>query len=80
MVEAKSLTRAHEDQQIRLGIGQLLDYCRTLRTMAQRQFHEVVPVLLLEQQPSDARWDELTPSLGIVMTFAPDFPRIPDLS
>lgn len=79
VLEAKSLTGAREDQQIRLGIGQLLDYCYALRTMASQEFHEVVPVLLLEREPSDAHWKGLSESLGITLTYGPKFPGIRDL-
>lgn len=73
VVEAKSLTGVREDQQIRLGIGQLLDYCYALRTM-EHEFREIVPVLVLEREPADGRWAPLSKSLNIVLTHGPDFP------
>jgi hypothetical protein len=75
VVEAKSLTGAREDQQIRLGIGQLLDYWYALREM-DLEYRELVPVLVLERAPKDARWHRLTTSLGLALTYAPDFPGL----
>jgi hypothetical protein len=76
VVEAKSLTGAREDQQIRLGIGQLLDYCRSVEGLDGDGAQKVVPVLVLERAPTDGRWADLTRSLGIILTYGPDFPGL----
>ncbi|WP_244942124.1 hypothetical protein [Streptomyces coelicoflavus] len=71
IAEVKSLTGAREDQQIRLGIGQVLDYAHQLRTAHPgRRLH---PVLVLEKRPVDPRWSSLAHSAGIRLTWAPGF-------
>jgi hypothetical protein len=52
VVEVKSCTKANEVQQLRMGIGQVLDYDDSLRARGR----EVQPVLYLEREPSDGRW------------------------
>ena len=54
VVEVKSCTKANEVRQLRLGIGQVLDYEDTLRVRK-----EVQAVLYLERAPSDLRWVDL---------------------
>ncbi|MFG2452658.1 hypothetical protein ACGFSG_25055 [Streptomyces sp. NPDC048512] len=71
VAEVKSLTGAREDQQIRLGIGQVLDYTHQLRSAHRgRRIH---PVLVLEKRPSDGRWVALARGVGIRLTWAPGF-------
>lgn len=71
IAEVKSLTGASEDQQIRLGIGQVLDYAHQLQLA--RTCGRVRPVLVLEKQPTDPRWTSLAETSGILLTWAPDF-------
>ncbi|MEV0927830.1 hypothetical protein AB0I99_22335 [Streptomyces spongiicola] len=71
IAEVKSLTGAREDQQIRLGVGQVLDYAHQLRTAYPRTVTH--PVLVLERRPSAARWTTLADSIGLRLTWAPDF-------
>lgn len=71
IAEIKSLTGTNEDQQIRLGIGQVLDYTHRLRTAHPNR--PVRPVLILEKRPADARWASLTQSIGIRLSWAPEF-------
>jgi len=52
VVEVKSCTKANEVRQLRMGIGQVLDYEDVLRARGKA----VQPVLYLERAPSDARW------------------------
>ncbi|MFE2456441.1 hypothetical protein [Streptomyces sp. NPDC059402] len=74
IAEVKSLTGTREDQQIRLGIGQVLDYAHQLRTSHPgRRIH---PVLVLEKRPAAPRWFPLSRSAGIRLTWAPDFPDV----
>jgi hypothetical protein len=56
VVEVKSCTKENEVRQLRLGIGQVLDYEDTLRARGRA----VQLVLYLERAPSDARWVQLT--------------------
>ena len=76
IAEVKSLTGANEEQQIRLGIGQVLDYCHTLRAMQFEAVSGVTPVLVLEREPKDPRWLGLANSLSMILTYPPDFPQI----
>ena len=61
VVEVKSCTQDNQTQQLRLGIGQVLDYEDTLVARG----HTVQPVLYLEKQPADLRWSGLTRRHGI---------------
>ncbi|MGW0547747.1 hypothetical protein [Streptomyces altiplanensis] len=74
VAEVKSLTGAREDQQIRLGVGQILDYAHQLRSACPSTV--IHPVLVLEKRPSAARWTALTDSVGLRLTWAPDFSGI----
>ncbi|MGW6789189.1 hypothetical protein [Streptomyces chartreusis] len=71
IAEVKSLTGASEDQQLRLGIGQVLDYAHQLRLA--RTCGRMRPVLVLEKEPTDPRWTSLAEASGILLTWAPDF-------
>ncbi|WP_327421105.1 hypothetical protein OG763_09630 [Streptomyces sp. NBC_01230] len=71
IAEVKSLTGASEDQQIRLGIGQVLDYAHQLRLGPSGR--SVRPVLVLERKPADTRWSSLSEAVGIQLTWAPEF-------
>ncbi len=74
VAEVKSLTGAREDQQIRLGVGQILDYAQQLRNACPSTV--IHPVLVLEKRPSAARWTALAEGVGLRLTWAPDFTGI----
>ncbi|MDH4119461.1 MAG: hypothetical protein OEW30_18920 [Acidimicrobiia bacterium] len=61
--EVKSLTHANETGQMRLGIGQVLDYAHTIRAAG----HEVQAVLAVESAPTSEKWDDLCTTLGILL-------------
>lgn len=63
VVEVKSLTRANEIRQLRMGIGQALDYTDTLS----RRHGTVTTVLYLPRMPTDPRWVELAKSHGVLV-------------
>ncbi|ORM30112.1 hypothetical protein BFL43_18790 [Williamsia sp. 1135] len=71
IAEVKSLGAgvAAETQQIRLGLGQLLDYSYQLDKAVQ-------PVLVLERPPSDSRWQHVCESVGVILTYPPLFSGI----
>lgn len=71
IAEVKSLGDANQDQQIRLGLGQVLDYVHQLQR--QQTVGMLRPVLVLERRPSDDRWPPLFASRDIVLTWAPTF-------
>lgn len=72
--EVKSLTRANESQQIRLGLGQVLDYALVL---AAAESTPVVPVLVLEKAPRESRWAELCRQHGVLLVWPETFALLP---
>lgn len=70
--EVKSLRGTAEDQQIRLGIGQLLDYSHQFEARGQL----VVPVLILQCQPTSDRWAALAAAHRLLLTYGPAFPNV----
>ncbi|MFJ3639491.1 hypothetical protein ACIPRD_07050 [Streptomyces sp. NPDC090108] len=74
VAEVKSLTGAREDQQMRLGIGQILDYAHQLRSTCPSA--AIRPVLVLEKCPSAVHWTALADSVGLRLTWAPEFAGI----
>ena len=74
VAEVKSLTGRRQDQQIRLGIGQVLDYAQALRERSPDGVTEIRPMLVLERRPDEhVRWCSVASSADIVLTWAPDF-------
>jgi hypothetical protein len=63
--EIKSLTKANETAQLRMGIGQLLDYIDQLQHRAKT----VVGVLWVERAPADERWIALCQRAGICLAW-----------
>jgi hypothetical protein len=55
VAEIKSLTGANETKQLRLGLGQVLDYQDRLLN----QHSRVRAVLAVERRPADSRWVQL---------------------
>jgi hypothetical protein len=63
IVEVKSISAANEAKQVRLGIGQLLDYAQSASVRFQVS---VTMVLALSRAPTDVeRWESLCRSVGI---------------
>ncbi len=56
VIEAKSITSGNEVRQLRLGLGQVLDYAHLVSTA---QHERVRAVLAIERRPSDTRWRDL---------------------
>lgn len=61
VVEVKSLTNTNQARQLRLGLGQVLDYANTLR----ESFRNVRPALAVEREPSDLRWRAICREVGV---------------
>jgi hypothetical protein len=59
--EIKSLTTTNEASQLRMGVGQLLDYVDHLQHRAQT----IAGVLWVEHEPNDVRWPALCHRVGI---------------
>ncbi|MGP3756158.1 hypothetical protein [Streptomyces sp. IBSNAI001] len=74
IAEVKSLTGASQDQQIRLGIGQVLDYAQQLQRPGSG--HSIRLVLVLEKRPTDGRWASLAQAVGIRLAWGPRFEGI----
>jgi hypothetical protein len=72
VAEVKSLTRQNEEQQLRLGLGQVLRYRALLRLKA----HAVCAVLAVEQEPTDPEWHALCEELGVVLVTPSSFGRL----
>ncbi|MEK8227320.1 hypothetical protein NKG05_16350 [Oerskovia sp. M15] len=78
VAEVKSLTGADQSQQIRLGIGQVLDYAVSLRACLPHGIGTIVPVLVLEKEPIDPdRWKAVAAVAGITLTWPPLFAELP---
>lgn len=69
IAEIKSLTGADQTDQIRLGIGQVLQYCYLMRQIAKSQQKWVRPVLVLDIRPNDDRWSSIAESADILLTW-----------
>jgi hypothetical protein len=73
VAEVKSLTDANEEQQLRLGLGQLLRY---RQCYAQLKSLPVDGVLIGEREPTDSTWGSLCEALGIVLVWPDSFLRM----
>lgn len=72
LAEVKSLRNTDQYQQIRLGVGQILDYASQVR--AGDPLRHVQAALVLEQEPSDLqRWKTLAKDSNLVLSWAPNF-------
>ena len=61
VAEVKSLTPANEEQQLRLSLGQVLRYRQILR----RTHRRVDAVLMLESDPTDRSWINLSEKVAV---------------
>ena len=80
--EVKSLTDENETGQIRLAIGQVLDYVHTLDSLRKagslpphwRGVHAVRGVVAVERRPTeDVRWTSLCEEHGIILTWPEEY-------
>jgi hypothetical protein len=74
VAEIKSLTKENEQHQLRLGLGQILQYCHLLRQRAEH----VIPVLVPEREPRDPEWGHLCKALSVRLVFPPDYEALID--
>lgn len=72
--EVKSLTVANEERQIRLGLGQVLDYQELMTT----QRPGVRAVLAIERKPRDDRWMRLCERHGVILVWPGTFDVLVD--
>jgi hypothetical protein len=61
VVEVKSLTEANEEQQLRLGLGQILRYQHLLASGGR----EIQAILYVERKPADDAWQGLCSAHGV---------------
>jgi hypothetical protein len=76
VAEVKSITDDNEEEQLRLGLGQVLRYRHRLRRLGHGQ---VIAVLVPERTPRDPSWEELCSELGVVLLNGSDLERAPTL-
>ena len=72
IAEVKSLARTSESQQLRLGLGQVLDYRQAIATPETR----IRAALVIEQEPSDLRWVEVCAAVGVVLAWPERFAAV----
>lgn len=65
VVEVKSLTDSNEASQLRLGLGQIIDYADVI----QRSGRKVRPVLAVERAPTQQRWMKICIDHGVVLVW-----------
>lgn len=73
VVEVKTLSDRNEAQQLRLGLGQVLDYRHAVRRA--RGWGDVAAVLYVERQPRDDRWQTLLGQLDVALCWPRELPR-----
>lgn len=76
IAEVKSITDTNQDQQLRLGVGQLLDYRQQLMRGRVAGIAKVKAHLITESRPADERWIELAHAVDLDLTWAPGFKGI----
>jgi hypothetical protein len=67
VAEVKSLTAANEDNQLRLGLGQVLDY--RCQYEAMKRWELVSAVLVVERVPSELRWEAVCEAVGVTLAW-----------
>ena len=73
VAEVKSLTRANEERQLRLAIGQVLRYAHLLSQTGA----EVIPIVVPQREPRDASWLDLCETLSVKVAWPGRWDRVP---
>ena len=76
VAEVKSITDTNEEEQLRLGLGQVLRYRHRLTSLGHNQ---VVAVLVPEREPRDKSLAELCRELEVVLLSRNELDRAPKL-
>jgi hypothetical protein len=71
VAEIKSLSGGNVERQLRLGLGQVIQY----RTMLRRS-GVVAQAVLAVERPVDRFWVEVCSSAGVILTWPDDWPRL----
>lgn len=72
VAEVKSITDDNEEEQLRLGLGQVLRYRQRLASLG---YQHVVAVLVPERQPRDPSWSQLCDGLGVALLWRDELER-----
>lgn len=70
VAEVKSVTKVNESIQLRLGLGQVLEYAWRLSVHHSRPVRAVV---IPERRPMDSAWIDVVKSAGVVLTWPNEF-------
>lgn len=76
VAEVKSITDDNEEEQLRLGLGQVLRYRQRLANLG---YQHVVAVLVPERQPHDPSWSQLCQDLGVALLWKDKLDTAPAL-
>jgi hypothetical protein len=76
VAEIKSITDDNEEEQLRLGLGQVLRYRHHLQQLGHQH---VVAVLVPERSPRDQSWNDLCQNLGVALLSRTMIRRAPAL-
>lgn len=71
VAEVKSLTASNETRQLRLGLGQVLDYQDAIQAAGR----PCLAVLAVERRPSDARWERVCERHDVILTWPESFKK-----
>jgi hypothetical protein len=71
VAEIKSLNGANVERQLRLGLGQVMQY----RTMLSRS-GVVAQAVLAVEHPVDPLWIDVCSSAGVILTWPSEWPRL----
>jgi hypothetical protein len=72
--EVKSLPLDQEENQLRIGLGQVLRYRQKLRDRHPER--KIVAALIPEHEPLDKSWDRLCSELGVLLAWPGAFDRL----
>jgi hypothetical protein len=75
VVEVKSLSPANEIRQLRMGLGQVLDYADLLR----QRYSQVTRILFLPRKPADPRWLQLAADHDVIVSWPESVFHVPGL-
>ena len=76
VAEIKSITDDNEEEQLRLGLGQVLRYRHHLGKLGHQR---VVALLVPERTPRDESWNDLCRELGVILLSEATLRRAPHL-
>jgi hypothetical protein len=77
VAEVKSITDDNEEEQLRLGLGQVLRYRHRLEALGH---DHVVAVLAPERAPRDSSWKDLCDEVRVVLLAKDEIERAPQLT